>query len=61
MAKLIAALVTFGLLTMIVPASAVAQDKQAKCNAYCNRACTAANIKSQCMNTCISKCMIKGN
>ena len=59
MAKLIATVVAFGLLTMIVPVSAVAQDKQAKCSAYCQRACTAANIKSQCMNTCMSKCMFK--
>ena len=59
MAKFIAVVVAFGLLTMIAPVSAVAQDKQAKCNAYCQRACTAANFKSQCMNTCMSKCMFK--
>jgi len=57
MAKSISAIVAFGLLTMILPASAFAQDRQAKCNAYCQRTCTAANIKSQCVSTCMSKCM----
>ena len=63
MAKLIAAIVAFGVVTTIVPVPAFAQDRQAKCSAYCQRTCTAANIKSQCMSTCVSKCMYnsKGN
>jgi hypothetical protein len=59
MAKLIAALLAFGFLTMAVPASAIAQDKQTKCNNACQRVCTSANIKSQCMNACMGKCMFK--
>jgi len=63
MAKLIAAVVAFGVVTTIVPVSAAAQDRQAKCSAYCNRACANANFKSNCMNICVSKCMFnsKGN